>query len=81
MGIGVLMTRKEIAWRGFVDKDLKVIAWPTLLIQHKDFHRLFGTSDDDFLARWRQWSPDESADFEPGATPEAKQAVQEWLDG
>ena len=74
------MNREVIAWRGFVTHDLEVIAWPTLLAEHKDFHRIFGTSDEDFAARWRQWSPDRSADIDPGASPEAIQAIDEWLD-
>lgn len=73
------MKRSEIAWRGFVTEDLEVVAWPTLLSDHNNFHRTFMTSDSDFVARWRQWGPGEAPDFDPGATVEEIEAVVEWL--
>jgi hypothetical protein len=78
---GGTMNRNDFAWRGFVDHDGKVIAWPTMIIDHREFHRVFYTDDSDFLARWRQWSPGEEPDFDPGTPPEAKQIVKDWLNG
>ena len=76
---GGTMLREEIAWRGFVDKDGKVIAWPTLALDHKEFHRIFYTSDDDFVARWRQWSPGEEPDFDGRPATELRDIVRAWL--
>lgn len=73
------MLVNEIAWRGFVTQDLQVVAWPMLLADHATFHRTFGTSDADFAARWRQWWPERFPEFDPGAPPEAVQAVKDWL--
>lgn len=73
------ITRSSLAWRGFVTTSGGVIAWPTLLAQHNDFHRTFHTTDDSFAARWRQWNPGEAPDFDPGASPEDKAAVNTFL--
>lgn len=73
------MKRGDIAWRGFVTHDGEIIAWPTLLSEHNFFHGTFRTTDADFAARWRQWEPGERVSFDPGATPEAKAAVEAWL--
>lgn len=69
----------DIAWRGFVTHDHEVIAWPTLLVEHNDFHRLFRTTDADFAARWRQWSPGGAPNFDPGAPQAARDLVAVWL--
>lgn len=71
---------EQIAWRGFVTHEGDVIAWPTLLADHNDFHRTFMTSDEDFAARWRQWSPGEAIDVNPCANPEgARDTVSAWI--
>lgn len=73
------MNRDRIAWRDFVTKDLEVIAWPLMLTDHADFHYKFGTQDEDFAARWRQWAAGGRIDFDPGASEDAKQAVREFV--
>jgi hypothetical protein len=73
------MLSKDIAWRGLVTNDLDVIVWPTLLATHDDFFSKFYKQEGDFAARWRQWTPGDEPDFEPGASPEAKQAARDAL--
>jgi hypothetical protein len=72
------MLKRDIAWRGFVDAEGKIIAWPTLLADHNQFFSTFYIKDD-YPARWRQWSAGGEVDFDPGATPQAKDAVEAWL--
>jgi hypothetical protein len=69
-----------VAWRGFVTHDGAVVAWPTLMAEHSDFHRTFYTSDEDFAARWRQWDAGGKPDVDPGAPAEAIEALNAWLE-
>lgn len=69
----------KYAWRGFVDHDGDIVAWPTLLADHNQFHFAFHTSDEDFIARWRQWSPGGKVDFDPGVSETTKQLVNDWV--
>lgn len=75
------MEPRDLAWRGFVTRDLKVIAWPTMLAQHTDFHGIFLTDDSQFVARWRQWGPGELPDIDSGASEDAVAAVTAFLAG
>ena len=70
---------EEVAWRGFVTHGGEVIAWPTLLADHNDFHATFGTTDSDFLARWRQWGTRAKVDYDDGTPDKAKEIVERWL--
>ena len=72
-------TAEKMAWRGFVCHDGSVIAWPTLLAEHRDYHRIFHTTDADFAARWRQWSPGGRPDIDQGAPTAAVVTLDEWL--
>ena len=78
---GGTMLREQIAWRGLVDKNGNVIAWPMLMSDHVAFHRTFHTNDDDFAGRWRQWSPGGEIDFDPDVSPEHRAWVRAWLNG
>lgn len=75
------MLSRDIAWRGLVTPDLDVIVWPTLLATHNDFFAKFGRDESKYVARWRQWNPGGDPDFDPGASPEAQQAVFDVLNG
>ena len=65
------------AWRGVVI-DGVVWAWPTLLLEH---NVAFATLPwlENYSARWRQWSPGEAPDFDPGASDEDKALVARFL--
>lgn len=69
----------KCAWRGAVDQDGDVWAWPTLL---QDHGAAFLTLPRLRLARarWRQWEPGGQIDFDPGATPADKKAVEQWVE-
>lgn len=69
----------EYAYRGFVTKDGKVVAWPTLLADHNQFKHIFYVSDEDVMARWRQWSANDPVSYDPGTPNEARIIVEEWL--
>lgn len=75
------MQKRDIAWRGFVTKDLEVVAWPTVLVDHNTFHATFGTSDEDFAARWRQWSEGDVPDIddERGLPEDVVDAIYHFL--
>lgn len=73
------ITRSSLAWRGFVTLDGEVVAWPTLLAEHNDFHGIFHTTDDGFAARWRQWSPGAKPDIDRGAAAEDIIAIYDFL--
>lgn len=75
------LKKKDLAWRGFVAEDGSVIAWPTLLSDHNQFHRIFYTKDSNFGARWRQWDPSDAPDFEGKPTDKQRKAVEEFLNG
>jgi hypothetical protein len=68
----------KTAWRGVVDKDGDVWAWPMLLWDHND---AFGTLPvlKKHRARWRQWDHGGRIDFEPGASDEDKAKVEAWV--
>jgi hypothetical protein len=69
----------QLAWRGVVDQDGDVIAWPTPLMDHKEaFYKLPWLAD--YRARWRQWSPDGDIDFDKGVSPEDRAKVIEWIE-
>ncbi len=72
-----------LGWRGIVDKDGDVIAWPTVLMDHNAaFGVLPSMTSRDYRARWRQWDnePGASIDFDPGASQEDIDKVQSWVD-
>lgn len=67
--------------RGFIRHDGSVFGWNVLTGDHRAYHFKHGTSDADFVTRWRLWSPrDTSIDFEDRVTTEQVAAVQAWLD-
>lgn len=76
-----VLLKKNVAWRGFVDRDGEVVAWPTLLATHSSFHASFGTDDAEFLARWRQWYPGDPPDIddERDVPDEAVRAIYDFL--
>lgn len=57
-----------LAWRGVVDEDGDVVAWPTLLLDHNQAFATLGRLRN-YRARWRQWEPGGRIDFDPGADP------------
>lgn len=68
--------------RGFVRKDGTVFGWSLLVAEHSDYHREHGTSDDDFLTRWRQWSEGERIDIEERELRRDEktiEAVEAWI--
>lgn len=75
----------HMGWRGFLRHDGTVMAWPTLLAEHNDFHRAFQTTDEDFALRWRQWSPGREIDFDrvtstsPFTQDTAEALVTSWV--
>ncbi len=72
-----------LGWRGIVDRDGDVIAWPTVLMQHSDaFSALPSMVSRNYRARWRQWDGEPGAriDFDPGASQEDSAKVQAWVD-
>ena len=70
----------KMAWRGIVDADGDVIAWPMLLLDHCEAFRTMPVLQRDLRARWRQWSPGGAPDFDPGVTPDDQALVEEWLE-
>jgi hypothetical protein len=70
----------ETAWRGVVDNDGHIWAWPTLLMTHDQaFAAEVGWAIEDYRARWRQWEPGGPVDFDPGASNEDRAAVVSWV--
>lgn len=70
--------RPAVAWRGVVDEFGDVWAWPTVLMEHREAFAVL-PSLASYRARWRQWSPGDSIDFDPGATPEDRAKVEAWV--
>jgi hypothetical protein len=65
------------AYRGVV-VDGVVWAWPMLLLDHNEaFAKL--PHLERHTARWRQWSPGEGIDFDPGTSDEDKALVTLWI--
>lgn len=69
----------KLAWRGVVDGDGDVVAWPMLLMDH---NTAFATLPHlrDYRARWRQWDLGAAIDFDPGVTAEDKAKVEAWVE-
>lgn len=71
-----------LGWRGIVDRDGDVVAWPMLLMDHKTAFGILPRLGRDYKARWRQWDNDPGSriDFDPGASQEDRDKVQAWVD-
>lgn len=70
----------SFASRGWVCKDGSVIGWSLLAGEHRDYHAAHGTSDSDFVTRWRQWSEGSRIDFEERPIdPLWEVAVEAWI--
>jgi len=67
------------AWRGIVDNDGDVWAWPMLLFDHKQAFADLPLLGKRTRARWRQWEPRGPIDFDPGTSYSDKLRVQAWV--
>ncbi len=70
-----------LAWRGVVDRQGDVVAWPTLLMDHNAAFAVLPYLKG-YRVRWRQWENGAGAyiDFDPGASQEDREKVQAWVD-
>lgn len=65
-------------WRGVVDEFGKVWGWPTLLMDH---NAAFAAVPQlrNYRARFRQWAPGGTVDFDSGASERDKAVVRAWV--
>lgn len=60
--------------------DGEIWAWPTLIWNHNEaLNSDMGFFFKNATCRWRQWSPGEGVDFDPGTSPEDRALVEAWL--
>ena len=67
----------RLAYRGVVDDDGDVVAWPMLLLDHQSAFNILSWLSD-YRARWRQWKPGSPPDIDPGGE-EYRPQIEEWL--
>lgn len=67
-----------LAWRGVVDEDGDVVAWPMLLMDHAQAFQVLPRLAN-YTCRWRQWEPGGRIDFDPDSTPADQAKVEEWI--
>jgi hypothetical protein len=72
------MDAMKPTWRGVV-VDGVVWAWPTLLMTHDQAFAAFPYLSD-YTARFRQWNPGESVDFDSGVSDDDRALVKAWID-
>lgn len=73
----------SFASRGFVLLDGTVMGWSLLDGDHREFHRVHGTTDNAFLTRWRQWRERGAIDIEERSHPDCKQweaVILAWIE-
>ena len=73
----------KYAYRGFVDRDGDIIAWPTIFATHSEYLiSPAGHLAEGYRARWRQCEPDGKVDFDREPTPsqEDRDKVIDFLD-
>jgi hypothetical protein len=65
--------------RGFVCEDGSIIGWSILDGMHRDYHVANGTTDADFVTRWRKWTENSNLEIDDGVTLQEAEAIQAWL--
>lgn len=68
----------KLAWRGVVDADGDIAAWPMLLFDHNQAFAVLPHLRN-CRVRWRQWNPDGPVDFDDAVSAKDQALVEEWV--
>ncbi len=66
--------------RGFITHTGDVIGWSLLSADHNEYHRLHGTTDDDFKTRWRKWDARSQPETDDPVAPHEAVRLAVWLE-
>lgn len=66
--------------RGFITHDGQIIGWSVVSADHKEYHRLNGTTDADFKTRWRKWTERTPPETDDPVTPAEAVRLGVWLE-